>query len=115
MPKIKIRVTIENETDTVSNELVAIYQDNILKYKEKEGATVVFDYNKRLLKREDKLLRDEFDMNKETIKVEYKEIPSNMNIKVKIIELKQDNINFEIKYEIDNTKEEYIYRIEELK
>ena len=60
MPKRKIRATIENREEKVITETTAIYRDNIIKYKEEDNTTVVYNYKKHKLTRENTEIKIEY-------------------------------------------------------
>ena len=117
MPIFKIRVTMKNDLETTTNELLGIYQDGRIKYKEQNDAIAIFNYDKMQLKRKDKKSRHICDFKKGDISVFYNEIGQKINIKEEKIKIKKNGINFEIKYKIkdDIDNKILVYRIEELK
>ena len=52
MPKIDIEVTIKNSEITDSYKVKAIINDSVIKYKEPDDTTVLFDYKENILTRE---------------------------------------------------------------
>ena len=86
MPKRKIRATIENREEKVITETTAIYRDNIIKYKEEDNTTVVYNYKKHKLVRENKELRIEYifsDAKEMTGLLFIKELNKTININIK--------------------------------
>ena len=113
MPKINIKVSHHNSELDTTNELIGIYQDDILKYMDEKGSKIRFDYKNNKLKKEEELYRLNLDFNKGTIKVYYKELDFNFKEKIKVNKINRNGINIEIEYELEDEK--IIYRIEELK
>ena len=116
MPKTKILVTIKNEEEDTSYEVPAILQDCIMKYKEPNNTTVLYDYEKNSLIRENEELRMDylFDMHKQTEgSIEIKELGQTIKLIIKTKELESKNHNIEIKFSIEN--KDFLYKIEEIK
>ena len=95
MPKRVIQATIENEEEKVTTKTTAIYQDNIIKYKEKDNTMVIYNYNKK------KLIRENKELNK------------TINISIKTKKIEEEKINSYIEFEID--KDVFKYEIEAIK
>ena len=68
MSKVNIRITIINAEENIQEEVQGILQDNTLKYKEYDGTTVIYDYLKKSLLRENDELKMTyyFEKNKKT-------------------------------------------------
>ena len=116
MPKRKIRATIENREEKVITETTAIYRDNIIKYKEEDNTTVVYNYKKHKLVRENKELRIEYifsDAKEMTGLLFIKELNKTININIKTRKIEEDKINISIEFEID--KDKFKYKIEAIK
>lgn len=113
MPKINIKVSHHNPESDISNELIGIYQDDILKYMDETGSKVRFDYKNNKLKKEVDTYRLNIDFNKEIIKVYYKELGYNFKENIKVNKIVKKDKNIEIEYELED--EIFTYRIEELK
>lgn len=116
MPKRKIQATIENKEDIVITKTTAIYQDNIIKYKEEDNTTVIYNYSKHRLIRENKDLKIEYLFSKDnTTKglLIIKELNTTMDLSIKTKVIEEDKINIYIEFEID--KDIFKYRIEAIK
>ena len=116
MPKTKILVTIKNEEEDTSYEVPAILQDCMIKYKEKNNTTVLYDYKKNKLVRENEDLRMDylFDMHKQTegiIKI--KELGQVIKLIIETKKIERINHNIEIRFSIE--KKDFLYKIEEIK
>ena len=116
MPKRVIQATIENEEEKVITKTTAIYQDNIIKYKEKDNTMVIYNYNKKKLIRENKELKIEYifsEKNNTEGKLFIKDINQSMAILIKTKKIMQDELNIYIEFNID--KKVFKYRIEAIK
>ena len=116
MPKRKIKATIENNDNKVLTSTTAIYQDNIIKYKEEDGTIVTYNYHKHRLIRENKELKIEYiflEEKKTKGLLFIKELKKTMNINLKTKKIEEEKINTYIEFEID--KELFKYRIEAIK
>ena len=116
MPKINIKVHIQNEEEDRKEILVAILQENILKYKEKDRTTVTFNYDTNTLRRRNK----DMELNYvflENIKTEgiiqIKEIHQEMTIPIRTKKINRKGNDLEIYYEINHKP--FLYQIEEIK
>lgn len=115
MPKINIRVSLHHEEFSTIKEIKGIYQDGVLKYIEDENIKVSLDYKNKTLLRDTNNLRMFFDFNKNLLKINYKELDMNMEMKIKTEKIIIDKKNIEIEYEVEDSQEIFLYRIEELK
>lgn len=115
MPKINIKYSLHHEEFDTVKELTGIYQDGVLKYIEDKDTKVSLDYNNKTLLRDTNDLRMFFDFNKNIIKINYKELDMDMEMKINTNRIEIDNKNFEVEYEVLESEEKFIYRIEELK
>lgn len=116
MSKIKVAITINNNETSKKYETTAILDGNILKYKEEDTTTVIYNYKNNELLRENNDLRLNiiFQKNKETKGNMYiKDIDKELNISVNTKKIIKRNNNIEIEYYIDNNH--FLYRIEEIK
>lgn len=116
MPKRKIMATIENKDNTVVTKTTAIYQDKKIKYMEEDNTTVVYNYTKHRLIRENNELKIEyvFSIENNTKGLLYiKELNKTMEINIKTKKIEEENINSYIEFEID--KDLFKYRIEAIK
>ncbi|MBQ3307774.1 MAG: hypothetical protein IJG68_06270 [Bacilli bacterium] len=112
MPKIKIKIVIQNSNETIENTTMGIYSQGVLKYLEEEKTKVTYHYKNHQLLRENDEYKMTFDFEKGNLKTKLKEYQTELNIEIKNIIIKEDNKNIIIEYEID--KERFIYRIEEV-
>lgn len=113
MSKIRVKVTIKNPEANISNEINAILQDDILKYKENEDTTVVFSYKEKRLIRENNELRMDYifkEKNESIGEILVKELNKKIkiDIKAKKIMIKEENI--EIIFDVEEN--EFIYKVE---
>ena len=116
MPKRKIKATIENNEKTVETKTTAIYQDNIIKYKEDDSTTVIYNYSKHKLIRENNEIKIEYIFSKDnnTKGLLYiKELDTTVEITIKTSIIEEEKINTYIEFEID--KDIFKYRIEAIK
>lgn len=116
MPKIKINVTIKNKEDNQKYDVTSIFQEDILKYKEKNSTKVIFDYKKNILVRENNELRMEyyFDSGKKTKGlIEIKELNKKIEVEIETKKIERKNNDIEILFRIEN--DDFLYKIEEIK
>lgn len=116
MPKRRIKATIENKDNTVITKTTAIYQDNIIMYKEEDNTTVIYSYSKHRLIRENKDLKIEYIFSKDKSTkglLLIKELNTTMELEIKTKVIEEEKINTYIEFEID--KEMFKYRIEAIK
>ena len=116
MPKRKIKATIENSDNEVITTTTAIYQDKIIKYKEDDNSTVVYNYKKHKLTRENTEIKIEYifsEGNETTGLLFIKDLNKTININIKTKKIEEDKINSLIEFEID--KEKFKYKIEAVK
>ena len=111
MPKIKLKISIKNSNESLTNHTTGIYKDHVLKYLEDDNTKVTYHYQNHILKRENDEFVMTFDFDKKRLKTILKEYHSAMELDIKNIKIKEDNKNITIEYEIE--KERFIYRIEE--
>ena len=112
MPKIKIKIVIQNSNETIENTTMGIYSQGVLKYLEEDNTKVTYHYKNHQLLRKNDEYKMTFDFEKGNLKTKLKEYQTELNIEIKNIIIKEDNKNIIIEYEID--KERFIYRIEEV-
>ena len=106
MSKIKIRVTINDE----SKELMAIVENNKLKYKEDKETTIIWNEKDNTLYRETKeyILRYPFIKGKETDgTIELKENKIEIKVPIKTKKLERKNHNIELEYQLDENNIQY--------
>lgn len=115
MPKIDIEVTIKNSEAEDSYKTKAIIQDKTIKYKEPDETTVLFDYKDDVLTRENDLMKMVYYFSNESLDsfILVKEYNRHIDLKINTIRISKNKNNLEIIFKID--KEEFLYRIEELK
>ena len=97
MSKIKIRVSIQTDENEDTCETMALFQDNVLKYKEKEETIVIFNLEKQELIRENKELKMVYPLKEKEITegiIEVKEFQKEVKVKIntKSFERKQHEI-----------------------
>ena len=110
MPKRKIKATIENSDNEVITTTTAIYQDKIIKYKEDDNSTVVYNYKKHKLTRENTEIKSN---SIRYLQLFIKDLNKTININIKTKKIEEDKINSLIEFEID--KEKFKYKIEAIK
>ena len=115
MPKIDIKVFLHHEEFDTVNQFTGLYKDGVLKYLEDKNIKVSLDYNNKTLLRDTNDFRMFFDFDKNILKVNYKDLDVETEIRIKTININVNKKNIEIKYEIEESQEIFIYRIEELK
>jgi len=116
LPKITIKVNIKSTDSNENYTRIAIIQDQILKYVEKEDTITKFDYQNNILIRENKEFKMEylFDINKITKGTFLlKENNQIIEIPINTKELVKNKNNIKIKFEIENNQ--FLYEIEEIK
>lgn len=117
MPKIKIKVSLTTQEEKIEKIYDAIYkelEDCILYQEQDENKTLVkYDYKKQKLIRENKdfCMIYSFQKNKITkASIEIKELNQVVYLKLKTKEIKQEEKNMRINYQLE--EEEYQYKIE---
>ena len=114
MSKIDIEVTIKNSEVTDSYKVKAIINDSVIKYKEPEDTTVIFDYKENILTRENDQMKMIYNFNdKEDSIILVKDYNRHIDLVIKTNKIKKNDYNLEVDFAID--KEKFLYRIEELK
>ena len=114
MPKLNIKVTVKSSEEDTNYEVPAIIQDEIIKYKEPNGTTVIYDYDKKSLFRENDELRMTYYFNNaEEGIINVKEFNKEINIDIKTNKLERKNNNIEVEFIIENNT--FLYKIEEIK
>ena len=116
MPKTKIKVTIHNEEENSDFETNAILHENMLKYKENQETTVLWNYDKNSLVRENDELRMNyvFDKNRKTEGIIHiKELEKEIRVPIITKKIERKNNDIEIEFEID--KKDFLYKVEEIK
>ena len=106
MSKIKIRVTINND----SKELMAIVENNKLKYKEDKTTTIIWNEKENTLYREtdELIIRCPFNKKKKTDGIiEVKENKIEIKVPIKTKKLERKNHNIELEYEVDGNNIKY--------
>ncbi len=112
MPKIRMKVGITNQNEKQTIQVSAIFQDDILKYKEND-TRVILDYTKHILIRENDNYKMifHFNDNQGTIITKENNISIDIPIKTNKIERKEKDIIIE--YIIE--EEKFLYQVEEEK
>lgn len=113
MPKLNIKITVINDEEKQSFITNAIIQDEVLKYKERDNTTVIYDYKNNSLFRENNELRMEYSFNSGKGNILIKELNKELNVDIKIKKLERKNNDIEIEYIMENTN--FLYKIEEIK
>ena len=109
MPKIKIKVTIQNNNYKTN----AIIREDSISYQEEDQTRVNYNYRNNILIRENNNIKMEYDFLNKNGKILLKDLNKVLEIKIKVNKIKKENYNIEIEYEIEN--ENINYRIEEIK
>ncbi len=113
MSKVNIRITIINDEENRQEEVRGILQDNTLKYKENDGTTVIYDYLKNSLSRENDELKMTYyfeNNKKKTGTIFIKDIEKKIEIDIETKKIIKNKNNIEIKYKIEDNI--FKYRIE---
>ena len=116
MPKFKIKATIENKDEKKITEAIAIYQDDVIKYKDDDNSTVIYNYKKRKLTRDNEKIKIEYLFNLEnetTGLILIKELNKTISLSIITKEIVENNNNIEIEFKLDNDL--FKYRIEVVK
>ena len=116
MPKMKIKVSLLNEEKKEEYETMAILHENILKYREKDGTTVLWDYEANKLIRENNIFRMEyiFDKIKQTTGVfEIKELNQKIELLVQTNQLERKKNDIKVTFKVEENV--FIYHLEEVK
>lgn len=113
MPKLNIKVTVINDEEKQSFITNAIIQDEVLKYKERDNTTVIYDYKNNSLFRENNELRMEYSFNNGEGNIFIKELNKKLNLDIKTNKLERKNNNIEIGYIMEDSS--FLYKIEEIK
>jgi hypothetical protein len=112
MSKINIIYKIKNNDNIKSDKVRAIFLDGIITYNE-ENSIVKYNYNKNILHRETNDLILNYDFNEEKANIFIKELHSEMNPILQVINIDRKDNNIKIKYKLE---EEIIeYELKELK
>lgn len=116
MPRFKIKATIENKDEKKITEAIAIYQDDVIKYKDEDNSTVIYNYKKRKLTRDNEKIKIEYIFNLEnetTGLILIKELNKTISLSIITKEIVENNNNIEIEFKLDNDL--FKYRIEVIK
>ena len=113
MPKIKIKSEIINNKDIQEEVINAIIDGDVLKYIEKNGTKVVFNYEDKTLIRENNKIKMNYSFLNNKGLIEIKELGRIIDIDIKVGKITRKDHDIEIKYEID--QDEFIYRVGEVK
>lgn len=112
MPKVKINVKLYNKEEKRVWNVVGIIQEKILKYKE-DDTTVTFDYEKHILKRDNKELKMVYDFKENQGTFTIKENNQIIEIPIETKKIKRNVNDIIIEYQIED--EIFIYQVEEEK
>lgn len=116
MPKINIKVTINNLEENTSYEVPAIITEEIIKYKEPNYTMVTYNFKDNSLFRENDELRMEYYFNSEKKtkgSINIKELNKKIDLEIKTKKIERKNNNIEIEFIIDSNI--FLYKIEEIK
>ena len=113
MPRLNIKVTVINDEETQEFITNAIIQDEILKYKERDNTTVIYDYKNNSLFRENNELRMDYSFNSGKGNIFIKGLNKKLNIKIKTKKIERKINIIEIEYVIENNN--FLYKVEEIK
>ena len=112
MPKIKINVKLCNKEEKREWNVVGIIQEKILKYKE-DDTIVTLDYEKHILKRDNKELKMVYNFKKKQGKITIKENNQIIEIPIETKNIKRKGNDIRIEYQIED--EVFIYQVKEEK
>ncbi len=110
MPKINIRVSITNQIETKTKEMVGTLSDQLLKYREND-LTVILNYEKDILTRENKDYKIKYDFKNDKGSIHLKDNSFDVMIPIKTIKKERKNNDIKIEYQIE--EESFLYQIEE--
>ena len=116
MAKKEIIVSIKNDEGLKKHQTTAIISENTIEYKEKDNTTVVFDYNRKTLTRDNEELKMnyEFSLNKKTTgTILIKELNKTLNLEIQTKKMIVENDDIEINFVVENNK--FLYKIEVIK
>ena len=113
MSKIRIKAEIINNGDINSYETQAIIQDDILKYTEDKFTKVIYNLEDHTLLRENEKIKMFYSFKTNKGLIEIKELGKVIDIDIKVHDIKRNKNNIKVHYEID--KDEFIYRVGEIK
>ncbi len=112
MPKIKINVKLCNKEEKREWNVVGIIQEKKLKYKE-DDTIVTLDYEKHILKRDNKELKMVYNFKKKQGKITIKENNQIIEIPIETKNIKRKGNDIRIEYQIED--EVFIYQVKEEK
>ena len=112
MPKIKINVNLCNKEEKREWNVVGIIQEKILKYKE-DDTIVTLDYEKHILKRDNKELKMVYNFKKKQGTITIKENNQIIEIPIETKNIKRKGNDIRIEYQIED--EVFIYQVKEEK
>ena len=114
MPKIKIRVSICNSQNKNEYETNGIIQDDILKYKEPNKTTVLYNYKEDILIRENKELKMNYILKKKQHDKQnflfLKDLQKKLFLNLKVTRFKKQRYNLYAEFKIE--EENFKYKIE---
>ena len=108
MPKIKIRVSICNSQNKNEYETNGIIQDDILKYKEPNKTTVLYNYKEDILIRENKELKKKQHDKQNFLFL--KDLQKKLFLNLKVTRIKKQGYNLYAEFKIE--EENFKYKIE---
>jgi len=115
MPKKDFSITIENHNQINHIDVKAILTEDEIKYRETDGTITHFNYQKRLLTRENedlKMMYRFLEQRKTEGTIEIKEFNQEMKVTVTTEKIKENGKNVEITFQVE--EDPFIYRIEEI-
>lgn len=112
MPKIKINVKLCNKEEKREWNVVGIIQEKKLKYKE-DDTIVTLDYEKHILKRDNKELKMVYNFKKKQGTITIKENNQIIEIPIETKNIKRKGNDIRIEYQIED--EVFIYQVKEEK
>ena len=113
MPKIKIKADIRTKDDKTTTEATAIIQEDILKYQENDKTKVILNLEDKTLIRENDSIKMNFSFNTNKGLIEVKEYNKIIDIDIKVKEIERKGNDIKIVYQID--QDEFIYQVGEVK
>lgn len=113
MPKIKIKVEIENSLDKQTIETQAILEEDIIKYYENDKTRVIMNLKDKTLIRENDKLKLYYSFKTGKGLIEVKEYSKIIDMDLNVIKMTRRGNSIRVVYKIDN--EEFIYKVGEIK
>ena len=115
MSKVKVRVFVKTNQEEIVHETTAIKIDELIKYKEKDSTTVIFDKEKNTLVRENNEIKMKYffqEKKESTGIIEIKEMQKEIEVKIYTEKIRRKYNDIEIIFHIEENT--FVYHIEVL-